>query len=114
MKFVVTDTRGHLPQDLPLGDVLGEQFVAAEAREVERLRGVAERRGQARRLDLVERGVALRPEVGAPRPVELVNRAVPLGEPAAELVRGGGQKQCALWHPYSLLTCQAASAGWSR
>ena len=72
------------PDHLDLGPVAREQLVAREAVEVEQLGRVAERRRGAWRHDLLERVVSLRPERRAPGAVELLDRAVPRGEPLTE------------------------------
>ena len=64
-----------------------QQLVGGVAAEVERLRRVDQIRHAARRQDLVEVAVALRPDERAPRVVERVDRAVARAQPAAELAR---------------------------
>lgn len=65
------------------------QRVAAEPLEVELLGWVGVGGCAARGQDLVEGGVALRPEVGGPGLVERVDLAVPGREPASEVCGGG-------------------------
>nr|WP_245898775.1 hypothetical protein [Nonomuraea indica] len=77
-------------QDGGLGLEAGAQRLVAEAQVVELLGGVGVGGGDAGRADVVEGGVALRPEVGGPGVVERVDVVrVPLAQPAPE-VGGGG------------------------
>ena len=75
---------GEFAQDVALGPVVGQQLVGAEPGEVQRLGRVGHRRGDPRRQHLVEAAVVLRPEGGAPGVVQLVDRAVAVGQPAPE------------------------------
>ena len=78
------DIRGDLPQDrLHLGEV-GQQLIGGVPMEVQPLGGVQEHRGAARRQHLLKVGVALGPECGPPRAVELLHSAVAGLEPAPE------------------------------
>ncbi len=83
----------HVRRDLPQGvtqvAVVVEQRVRGEPVEVELLGGVGVRGRDERGEDVVERAVTLRPERGAPRLVERVDRGVPLAQPLAEGVGGG-------------------------
>ena len=78
------DVRGERAQDVALGPVVGQQLVGAEAGEVQRLGRVGHGGRDARRQHLVEAPVVLRPEGGAPGVVQLVDRAVAVGQPAPE------------------------------
>ncbi len=101
MKFVVIGSDGSRADHLDLRPVAGEQLVAREPVEVEQLGRVAERRRGPRRHDLLERVVPLRPERRAPRPIELVDRAVLRREPLAE--RGRRHVAVAAAHVASVL-----------
>ena len=76
--------RGELAQQVPLRPVVAQQLVGGEAGEVQLVGRVGDRGGEPRREHLVEAPVALRPERGAPRLVQRLDRAVASGEPAPE------------------------------
>ena len=84
MKLVVTGTVECCAQHVALGAVVVQQGVGGEAGEVQLLGRVGHRRRDPGRQHLVERRVVLAPEGGAPGVVELLDVAVPVGEPAAE------------------------------
>ena len=84
--------RTRLQQDAPLRQVALQQHVGGEPAEVEHRRRIVAVGREARREDLVERAVPLRPEVGAPRRVERVDGAVLLAQPATvRIPRGIGE-----------------------
>ena len=90
MKFVVIGWIAPAARMIvALHQVALEQHVAREASVVEHLPGVHAVRRLARREHLVERLVALRPEVRAPGGVEGVDVAVAVGQPAPERVARG-------------------------
>ncbi len=84
------EVRGHRhsrrerAQQVTFGPVVGQQLVGAEPGEVQRLGRVRHRGRDPRRQHLVECAVVLRPERGAPCVVHPLDRAVAVGEPAAE------------------------------
>ena len=82
------NVRRALSQRLTLDVVAGEQLVRREAHEVELLARIRPCRRPPRRQHLIPVRVALRPEVGPPRPVQVLDRAVSLLQPLAESVGG--------------------------
>ena len=78
------DVGGVLAHGRRLGAVEREQAVGGEPPVVEHVGGVGDRRRQPRREHLLQVGVPLRPERGAPRVVERVEPAVALVQPAPE------------------------------
>ncbi|BBE23529.1 hypothetical protein MN0502_24120 [Arthrobacter sp. MN05-02] len=88
MKLVVTGGIAVPAEDGFLGRVVREQFVRAEAVEIERLRRVGGREREPGGQDLLPGGVALAPEGGAPRRIERIEIPVASTEPAAERLGG--------------------------
>ena len=76
-------------QDVPLGGEVLPDGGVGEAPVVQRLAGVADGGGGARRVDLVQAGVVLAPEGGAPGLVDRLDGAVGAGQPAAEVCGAG-------------------------
>lgn len=81
--------RGQPVQDVPLHDEVLAHGGVGEAAVVQRLGRVADGGGGARRVDLLQVGVVLAPEGGAPDLVDRVDRAVDGAQPAAEVGRAG-------------------------
>ena len=81
------DARRVLGQLLPLGLVALQERVAGEALEVQALGRVGPGRRPPGRDHLRPVGIALRPEVGSPGPVELLDRLVAALQPAPEVGR---------------------------
>ena len=85
MKFVVTGIpRRQLAEHVALGDKVGQVRVGGEAAEVQLLGGVGDGGDRPRRQDLLEGGVPLGPERGAPRIIEGVDVAVTVAQPSPE------------------------------
>ena len=82
-------TRGHPLEHRALGQELVEQGVGGEPAVVQQLGGVARGRCLAGRQDVLEGGVALAPEAGAPRVVHRRDVAVPAPQPLPERGRAG-------------------------
>jgi hypothetical protein len=77
--------RGHAPQNVELRQVAAKKRIRREAAKVELLSRIGEVGRLTRRLDLVERAVALAPKRGAPGAVQGRDVAVAVLQPATEI-----------------------------